>query len=670
MRIPTRIILSVCSLTFAIRAEAAPNADLPKLIAEAATYQSGQSAEPLQKIEQLLRDSAGKPALKAELETALVKLLAPSATFEARRFACKLLAVVGTDASLPTLAELLKKEETLGIACLALSSRRSPKVNEILRNALPAARGLARIQLISALGNHQDGQAVETLAKLARDADAAVALTAVVALGKIGTAPAHKAIASLRKEARPALAWAVTEATLRVAEQVAAAGDRQAAAAIYTDLVRPASPKNIRRGALAALMAIDADGGQQRILDTLRSRDPVLTPVAIAGVASLKAKAASQTFAAMLGQLSPSAQVWMIEALASRGDDAARRAIRAQLTAGDAQVRRAAVSAVGKLEDASVVPALVKMLAGEGSPEEVRDVEIAIISLRGGAATDGAMVAELKQSSAPTKVRLFTLLARRGARAAMPALLVEAGGSDVATAQGAFRALSKIATADDVPALLEKLVGLKGDDVRADAEHAAGRAMAKIADVSRRSEIVRAMLAKSPDIEARCSLLRLLPSAADASALAALKTAGTDQEPRIRDTAVRALAAWPDATGWDAITAVLRRPESGTHRALALRALVRLAGDLNANPDAALIARYRQLLAETRSDDECKLILGSLAGAAHPDALQLALPLVSRAAVRAEAELAVRKIAASVRAQHPQAAQDALNRLKQAKSKR
>jgi HEAT repeat protein len=662
-------ILGACCFLFAIAVSlhAETAADLPKLIADAAQWQSGQNVEPVQKIEQLLRDSVGKPALRAELETASVKLLAASATFEARRFACQILAVVGSDASLPALAELLKDDETAGIACLALSTQRSPKASEVLRNALGSARGRTRLQIIGALGNHQGAESVAVLVELARDADAAVAETAIFALGKIGNTAAHDAIAALRKEPKPAQARAVTEATLRVAKQLAAAGDRDAASAIYMELLKPNAPTNIRRGVFAALMRLDKDGGEKRIIETLGGSDATLIPVAIARVALLKSDVASKTFSEMLPRLSPSARAWMIEALARRGDAATRSAIRAELSATDAEIRRAAIMAVGKLDDASAVGLLTKMLAGAKATEEVQDIELALASLRGGAATDQALVAELEQSSAAVKVRLISIFPRRGARVAVPALLAEAGGSDTATVRAAFQALGKLVAADDLPAILEKLVGLKAADARADAELAAARAMAKIADAPRRSEAVLAILAKSADIEARCSLLRLLPNAADTSGLAALEAAGGDKEPRIRDTAVRALAAWPDATGWNAILAVVRRPENDAHRALALRALVRLAGDLNAKPDAALVERYRQLLAGARGDDELKLVLGALAGAAHPDALQLALPMLSNAGVRAEAELAVKKIAASVAAQHPQAAQAALERLKQAK---
>jgi HEAT repeat protein len=257
------VILVACGLTLTLPLSAA---DLSQLIAEAAKYESGRSIEPLQKIEQLLRDSASKPGQRAELEAALVKLLVPSATFEARRFACQQLMVIGTDASLPALAELLKSEETVGIACLALGSQRSPKAVEILRAALPAARGRARLQLISALGNLRDAQSVGVLAEMARDADAAVAGAAVVALGKLTSESSGETVAALGKEARPATAWAVTEASLRRAEQLAAAGDRESASAIYAELLRPSQPIHIQRGALAALLRLDKDGGEQRIL--------------------------------------------------------------------------------------------------------------------------------------------------------------------------------------------------------------------------------------------------------------------------------------------------------------------------------------------------------------------------------------------------------------------
>jgi hypothetical protein len=70
------------------------------------------------------------------------------------------------------------------------------------------------------------------------------------------------------------------------------------------------------------------------------------------------------------------------------------------------------------------------------------------------------------------------------------------------------------------------------------------------------------------------------------------------------------------------------------------------------------------LLASAKTDDDRKLVLGALSGAASPEALALAAEQLANTGVRAEAELAVKKIAEAIKDQHPQAAQDALDKLK------
>jgi hypothetical protein len=159
-----------------------------------------------------------------------------------------------------------------------------------------------------------------------------------------------------------------------------------------------------------------------------------------------------------------------------------------------------------------------------------------------------------------------------------------------------------------------------------------------------------------------------LPGCSDDSALATLKAAAADGDTRVRDAVVRAMADWPNAAAWDALADIYRQPATESLRGLALRGLVRFVGEENAHPGAKLIEHYRVLLAGAREDADNRLILGALGGAAQPEALDLALPLLNNSGVRAEAEVAVKKLAEAIKAQHPKAAQDALDRL-QAKPK-
>ncbi len=188
--------------------------------------------------------------------------------------------------------------------------------------------------------------------------------------------------------------------------------------------------------------------------------------------------------------------------------------------------------------------------------------------------------------------------------------------------------------------------------------------LSKIDDAGHRSNILCDQIDEAKTVAARCALIRLLTVAGGPRALATLRSASTNPDAQIADTAVRTLAGWRDATAWDGLLEIYRQPKSEPHRVLALRGLVRLATAENASPTPALVARYRQLLDGARGDNDRRLLLGALAGVAHPDALPLVLPLVSNDAVHAEAVLAVKKIATAIKAQHPKIAQDALQRVK------
>jgi hypothetical protein len=221
-----------------------------------------------------------------------------------------------------------------------------------------------------------------------------------------------------------------------------------------------------------------------------------------------------------------------------------------------------------------------------------------------------------------------------------------------------------VATGDDLPALVDRLARLKAPAAREAAEDAVNKALSRTPEPAKRADAICGALARTEDLETRLAFIRLLPACASAKALASLKSASTDTDLRVRDAAVRALAEWPDAGAWDVLAGVYKQPGTEGHRVVALRALVRLAGEENARPSALLIERYKGLLDGAKNDDDCKLILGALAGCPSPDALPLAVPLLVNPALKSEASLAVKKIAEAIKDKHPQAAQEAVQRLK------
>lgn len=658
------LLAATLLLGFAVApAPSATGADLSALVAAAAQWESGQNADPLRQLEQRIRDSAASRKARLDLEAGFVTLLAPETSFEAKRFACQQLAVIGSDASVPALARLLENNDTPGLACLAFGNRPSAKADAALCAALPAAQGQARLQIISTLGHRRVADAVKPLASLARAADTGLAQTAIQALGKIANAPAQRVLTALDGKLQPELQLVLAEALLRCADERVRGRARKDALAIYEQLAADTQPEFVRRGAFAGLLQCDRDGGERRILHTLRGNDPVLKPVAIRAVRDVPSRGASEKFGRELAGLAAGEQVWLIESLAARNDAAARSAITGMLVASAATtVRQASAQALGQIGEAIAAAPMVRALGAATDEAEVNTLVGALATLPGGRATDQAILTELSGAQGKVRAQLISSLANRRSPEVLQALLNETDAADPAVAKAAYRALARAVSAETLPALLDRFAGIRSADRREDAEAFLEQAVLNVEHPADRSTAVCAALSRAAAPEARLALLRLLPACGDRAALQALTAAQADADARVRETAVTALAEWPDDLAWDALAAIYRAPANEPQRHAALRALVRLMSEGRILADRQ-VGRYEALLAGARGDADLKLILSAMGGATHADTLRLALPLLDQSAVRAEAEIAVKKIAETIKEKEPALAKEALKRL-------
>jgi HEAT repeat protein len=218
------------------------------------TYDWGTDRKPLEEIDAAVIASHNDAAARTDLENRLAAVLKSNVSRDAKDFACRKLMIIGTAASVPTLASLLSDQDLAHMARFALERIPALEAAQALREALPKLNGSLKIGAISSLGVRRDGESVAPLAKLLTDSDPAVARAAAFALGDIRTSNAAKALSNA-KSASTEVKPAVTDASLYCAEGLLAEGKKDEALAMFKAYVGEDHPKHVRLAATKGMLA-------------------------------------------------------------------------------------------------------------------------------------------------------------------------------------------------------------------------------------------------------------------------------------------------------------------------------------------------------------------------------------------------------------------------------
>ncbi|HUU20416.1 MAG TPA: HEAT repeat domain-containing protein [Sedimentisphaerales bacterium] len=643
--------------------------EIDKKLAAIVNYERGMSREPLIAVEKLIRESQNQPEQRKYIELQLAELLS-EATLECKSFICRQLWFIGTADSVPAIAKLLMDEETADIACYAIGQNPSEEAGKALREALDKVSLKVQIRIINLLGDRRDTQSVEAIGKLVFVAEREVGEAAVAALGKIGGIQARKILVEARAKGDSELRFAATDAYLRCAEDLVAEGKSKQATIIYKELADKDEAAIIRSAAIRGL----ADAGGQEtvplVIAALRDENRMVRTTARSCVRTMKGQGVTELFAGELPKTPPDEQVLLIGALADRGDTAALPAITKAAESANTEVRKAVLQAVGKLGDASSVGYLVKA-ATEGVSSEEKSTAINSLKLLRGSGADNAMVKSMQHSQPSVRSQLIQVLFERNAVGAVPALLGEAVNPDREVRKAAFKALGRLGREEDLPSLVKLLVKLEDDGSHREAERAVVMVSRKISETSKQADAVLAELHGEKRVAVRCSLLRVLGGIANNNALRTLEDASKETNPAVRDTAVRTLAKWPNATAAEVLLEIYSSTQNQIHRLLSLRGFVRLLALSSEEPfgyaQGKLVEKTlkmcRQAMNQAHGPAEQKLMLSGLANVSDPGALSMVEPFLQVETVRAEAAMATIKIAGAIIETHPDRAKMAINKL-------
>jgi type 1 glutamine amidotransferase/HEAT repeat protein len=632
-----------------------PEKTLKDLLGEVAKYDFGQSRLPLSELAERIKQAHGSPAKLKEMEDRLARLLQSDATPAARQFVCRQLSIIGTDASVPTLAAMLTEKATSQIepadmARYALERIPGEAADKALRDALDKTSGTVKVGIINSLGEREDRQAERELIALVDDSDVQVAEAAISALGKIGGKRAAVVLGQALAKSNDQLRSAAANAYLMCADGFLAAGQKKMALKIYQRVFEVDEPSSVRAAALKGMVSAEPKEAARLVLDGIKGDDEMIRAAAVVCLRATQDKKVVEEATKNLAKLSAPAQVQVISALADRGERSALKVVEAAakgppMTFG-ADVRLAALGALARLGDASSVALLAEAAAGDEPEQKVARESLYRLNHPD---VDRKILAGIAQAKdQQVRVELIRAAAERNIIEAVELLLKTARDKQEDVRLESIKALKVVAGEQHIPALVGLVVHPANQKDRSEVENTLAAVALKISDASRRADKILAIYGSVDDFHGRCSLLRVFSKIGASKALAVLRNALTDSTSQVKVTAIRALSEWPGVEPLDDLRKLAKEGDSERDRVLALRGFVRLIGLKAKETPGQAVELYREAMALAPNSSEKRGVLAGVGGLNSLAALQFAGEYLEDAALQQEAEAAVVRIADSV----------------------
>jgi HEAT repeat protein len=586
-------------------------------------------------------------------------VLKSDAPLHEKAVACKRLAVVGTKESVPVLARLLADESLSHYARFGLEAIPDPAVDEAFRKALGELEGPLLIGVINSIGQRRDAKAVAPLSKLLDDSNAQTAAAAAAALGEIADEQSVAALMKrLEKSARPA-PEAVADAVLTSARRLVAEDETERAVAIYGAVRRADLPERVRFGAADSEIRARGSAAVPMIRELLQGDDDAFFAVALQGSREVRGEEVTQALIEALDGLSPQRKALLLAAIGDRGDKNALPTLRDAARSDETVVQVAAIRALQKVGDSSVVELLFdQAVSGD---EETAAAARHTLEVLPGDDVDEAIVSQLNRDEPERLELLIRLAGRRRIDSAIPVVLKELDSPREALRLAAIEALGEAAGREQLDLLVQKVVTSQSAAEEQAAQSALSAACVRLPDQEAGTKYVVSLFSKAP-AEKRVRLFELLRELGGETALASVVAAARDEQDTIQDAATRVLGEWLTVDAAPELLDLAQTLRSNKYKIRALRGYIRIIRQFGL-PEDERVAMSRKALQASERDDEKKLVLEALSRFPSVPSLDLAIEQLESPGLKVDAARAAVQIAERLAGSDPEKVRTAMRRV-------
>lgn len=498
------------------------------------------------------------PAIEAEL---LEIFQAPETTLEGRQYCCRMLRFCASEACVPVLAPKLTDLDLSSFVRLVFQGLETPAADKALAKALPKADPVLKIGIIGTLGQRGSTKSVKAIKPHLKGKDAQIQSAAITALGNIGGKEAAKAL--VKAKVAPQLSNDWKRAQLKCAATL----DAKTAPRAYQKFLATDQDEEIRAEALAGWTHLAPQEAAPTVFEWLSSDSAHLKKIAIGLLPALPTPQLIQA-----GKKADSKnQALIIRALSDRKDPPVEEFVISTLSNTNAVVQSAAFTALGKVGGAASIDILLAAVPNN-------DAAFGALCQLDATGISAAIFQALENSGDDRfKEKMIECLALRQKHSALPVIVTYAEDPWSRTTKTAIDALAALVRTEEFGIYARLIMESKEPKKRAALEQSAALACQRQPDANACSlQLIRS--SKAAKGEAEYAILRTLGSMGGPTAYELLAQSLSSSDPQIVDASIRGLANWPTLDAADQLLELATAAESETHRVIALRGYIRLAG--------------------------------------------------------------------------------------------
>lgn len=604
----------------------------------------------------------GEEKARLVIANAYLKALDQVSERETKAFIIRQLQMLGKDECVDVLSSYLNDESLSGPAARALSAIRTDNAKMALVASLKHRTGTAKTQkdVIRAIADVQVVEAEQVLLAMLGSTDENMQKEVLYALSRVGSDASLKTLAEAAEKVGYRMEnTGANEAYIALVKRILANGDAKVAEKAAKDLLKKATKAGMthtREAALEILLAVNPDAATKNLLTALKDDNKDYRNAALNFASGFADQSLYIEVMKSMLKASPAVKVdvlnWIgreskcpnkhdvIKNLELRFDLPAKQAILDQLKDKDFAVRQAAVWALVKIGDTSVIPVLADLLKSSDK-QDVLLGQDALIAFKGD--IDQAVAKVIPSASDAGKIAGLELLAIRMADANLNTVLeqIKSGSADVKKA--AYTALKSVVAEKDFTLLCGMLE-------TADASAVAPIQDAIIASISKQKPADKVSNVNRRMIQAGESkkhlYYKVLSATGEKEALDMIVKGLNQGNGAAKDAAFGALLAWKGIEAADELYNVCKSSASGNVFDMALKRYVQLVSNPKFTGENRLIS-LRKVMEIAKTNEQRVVILNQIQRTGTFLALMYASEFLdsSDASVRSAAVYAVWNIA-------------------------